>query len=144
MEDLGGGLRPPHSIFTIPGISSLQRPRPVLLLIAEVRQPSPLALLEPIIDRQRSRPTRHYSKRHGRPGYVHRPAVRYSKLDHKSHHQEPARSQSGRLVPRRDYAFTALCSSIALARPLSFVSCLEQMRELYVFDALSASCVSMN
>jgi hypothetical protein len=60
-----------------------------------VRQLSLLALLEPepMVERQPSWPPRHYSKRHGRPGYVHWPAVRHSKLDHESHHQEPARSQ---------------------------------------------------
>ena len=64
------------------------------VLITEVRQPSPLTLLEPepMVERQPSRPPRHYSKRHGRPGYVHWPAVRHSKLNHESHHQERARS----------------------------------------------------
>src|SRR5260370_28659622 len=51
---------------------------------------------EPMVDTPPSRPTRHYSKRHRRPGHVHRPAVRHRKLDHESHYQEPARSQSGR------------------------------------------------
>ena len=48
-----------------------------------------------MIERQPSRPPRHYSKRHRSPGYVHRPAVRHSKLNHKSHQQKRACSQSG-------------------------------------------------
>src|SRR5262249_15587600 len=61
------------------------------------RQRSPLRLLErePTVERQPSRPPCHDSNGHGRPGYVHGPAVRNSKLDHESHHQECARSQSG-------------------------------------------------
>src|SRR5712692_4813573 len=49
-----------------------------------------------MIERQPSRPPRHYAKRHGRPGYVHRPAIWHRELDYESHHQERARSQSCR------------------------------------------------
>src|SRR5216684_4387553 len=49
-----------------------------------------------MIERQPSRPPRHYAKRHGRPGYVRWPAVWHRELDYESHHQEPARSDSRR------------------------------------------------
>src|SRR6266849_2631089 len=49
-----------------------------------------------MIERQPSRPPRHYAKRHRRPGDVHWPAVWHRELDYESHHQEHTRSQSGR------------------------------------------------
>lgn len=62
----------------------------------ERQQRSSNAPLNPLIERQPSRPPRHYAKRHRRPRRVHRPAVRHGKLDYESHQQEPARSQSRR------------------------------------------------
>src|SRR5258708_10006179 len=49
-----------------------------------------------MIERQPSRPPRHYAKRHRRPGDVHWPAVWHRELDYESHHQKRARSQSCR------------------------------------------------
>jgi hypothetical protein len=49
-----------------------------------------------MVERQPSRPPRHYAKRHGRPGHVHWSAVRHRELDYESDDQERARSQSCR------------------------------------------------
>lgn len=70
----------------------------VTRLFLDASQLSHLALLEPepMVERQSSRPPRHYAERHGGPGYVHGPAVRHGKFDHESHYQECAGSQSGR------------------------------------------------